>query len=220
MSKTFLHAIIFVIFSINCLSQKKNPSEFIPDGYILSEHHTGDLNYDKKKDHVLIIKDTREEAIIKNRAGEIMERNRRGIIILLDKGDDLEKVVENKDCFISENEDGGVYFPPELSFQTLDNFLHIHFSRGRYGYKKYIFRYEDSSFRLISFEISHNYGPKVLKRKEIDFIKMERTLVENINKYGNAEEESFQVVSNMIEIEDRIKLSEIEKFEDLEFEAF
>ncbi len=182
MNKVLFLTLIVFNFAINLtVAQKKTPSEYIPNGYKLFETYKGDLNNDDKEGIVLLIKNTKKENIIENRFGDIVDRNKRGIIVILDKEDNYEKIVENKDCFLSENEDGGVYMPPELSINIEDNKLKIHYSHGRYGYWEYVFKYLESDFKLIRYESSENHGPKVLNQSKIDFLKKEKTLSENTN---------------------------------------
>ncbi|QYA27149.1 hypothetical protein G3I01_03040 [Gramella sp. MT6] len=208
-------------FAINLtVAQKKTPSEYITNGYKLFETYKGDLNNDDKEDIVLLIKNIKKENIIENRFGDIVDLNKRGIIVILDKEDNYEKIVENKDCFLSENEDGGVYMPPELSINIEDNKLKIHYSHGRYGYWEYIFKYLESDFKLIGYESSENHGPKVLNQSKIDFLKKEKTLFENTNKDSQAEEEIFEVISYDIKINDLIRLSKIKNFENLDMTKY
>ena len=44
----------------------------------------------------------------------MVDRNRRGIIILFTEKDGYKLASKNYNCFSSENEDGGNYFSPEL----------------------------------------------------------------------------------------------------------
>jgi hypothetical protein len=221
MNRPLFLTFIISIFVIHLSkAQKKTPLEYIPNGYKLFEKYKGELNNDNKEDIVLIIKDTKQENILKNRFGDIVDRNRRGIIVILGKEDNYEKVVLNKNCFLSENEDGGVYMPPELCINIEDEKLKIHYGHGRYGYWEYIFKYLESDFKLIGYESSENHGPKVLYQSKIDFIKKEKTLSENVTKDPEAEEEIFEIISYDIKIDDLIKLSDIKSFEDLDMTKF
>lgn len=58
-----------------------------------------------------------KEKIVINRFDEKVDRNRRGIIVLLSNIEGFDVAVKNYNCFESENEDGGVYFPPQLSIE-------------------------------------------------------------------------------------------------------
>lgn len=221
MKESILLTCALIFFSIKHSNAQKNiPVDLIPKGYVLFEEYSGDLNNDDRKDYVLIIKNTKEEEIVKNRFGDVIDRNRRGVIIILTKDNEYEKVVENKDCFSSENEDGGVYMPPELWINIEDNKLKIHYGHGRYGYWEYIFKNLESDFKLIGYESSESNGPKVLYQTKIDFLKKEKTLSENTTKDPAAEEEIFEVISYDIKIDDLLRLTEIENFEDLDMTKY
>jgi hypothetical protein len=86
MNRPLFLTFIISIFVIHLSkAQKKTPLEYIPNGYKLFEKYKGELNNDNKEDIVLIIKDTKQENILKNRFGDIVDRNRRGIIVILGK---------------------------------------------------------------------------------------------------------------------------------------
>ena len=99
------------------VEQKKNPPDFLPKGFVVFETINGDLNKDGIEDCILIIKGTDKNKIIVDKYIGQLDRNRRGMIILFNKNDYYELVLENQDCFSSENEDGGVYFSPDLSIK-------------------------------------------------------------------------------------------------------
>ena len=68
---------------ISCGAQSKEPHDFIPKGYIEFEKHFGDLNKDGQDDCVIIIKKTDKSNIVINRFDKKVDRNRRGIIVLI-----------------------------------------------------------------------------------------------------------------------------------------
>ncbi len=72
---------------------KKNPSDFVPKGYVINKYEggisaegwdeiRGDLNKDGLEDAVLIIKGTDKSKIIQDEDRGTLDRNRRGIIVL------------------------------------------------------------------------------------------------------------------------------------------
>ena len=75
------------------------------------------LNKDGLEDCALIIKGPDKSKIVKDESRGELDRNRRGIIVLLQKNEGYELAVKNYDCFSSENEDGGVYFAPDLGVE-------------------------------------------------------------------------------------------------------
>ena len=195
-------------------SQNQSLSNFIPEGYILFEQYSGDLNNDNLEDCVLIIKNTKEENVVTNRFDKKVDRNRRGIIVLLKRGDSYEVAVKNLDCFTSENEDGGVYYAPELRINLENGTLKINYSHGRYGFWEYIFRYNKSDFELIGYESSENHGPVVNNKTSINFLTKKKLMSENIYKNLEDEPEVFKETWVQIKIDNLIKLSEIQAFEE------
>ena len=93
---------------------QKKPEDFLPKGFMVFDKKFGDLNKDGLDDCILIIKGTNKENIIQHEYRGELDRNRRGIIVLFKKNDSYELAVKNYDCFSSENEEGGVYYAPEL----------------------------------------------------------------------------------------------------------
>jgi len=140
----------------------------IPAGYrIFSEEgkdwiFRGDLNGDKADDYVLIIKATDKKNFERrdedDPKSELLDCNRRGIMIFFKDGDDYKLVLENRQCFESENEDGGVYFAPELSVSIEKGNLYFHYDHGRYGWWKYTYRYRNSDFELIGYDNEDFYS--------------------------------------------------------------
>ena len=146
-----------------------NPFDFIPPGFIVADKSNGDLNKDKQEDYVFIVKGTDKENIVKDRFDKFVDRNRRGIIIAFKKGQNYELAAKNMDCFSSENEDGGVYFSPELSVDTNKGNLNVSYGHGRYGYWSYTFRFQNSKFEMIGYDSSEDSGPVVDKVTSINF---------------------------------------------------
>lgn len=203
----------FVNYSIQ--AQTNFIEDFIPQGYILYEKVFGDLNKDNQEDCILIIKGTNKENIVKNRFDEVVDRNRRGIIILFKTAKGYQKITENLDCFSSENEDGGVYYAPELSFEVKRGNLVIHYAHGRYGWWKYTFRFQDSQFKLIGYDET-NGGVVIRNEISINFLTKKKLVRENINEDADGGDEVFKETWSKIVIDKLLNLSEIKDFEYLE----
>jgi hypothetical protein len=205
----------YLLIVFGCNAQDIEPSEFIPTGYSEFEKHFGDLNKDGLNDCVLIIKNTDTANIVTNRFDKKVDRNRRGIIVLFktEKGYQLADI--NFDCFSSENEDGGVYFPPELGIEIKNNKLYFLYGHGRYGYWKYTFRFQKSNFELIGYDSSSDRGPITMSETSINFLTRKKLIKENINKNDEGGEENFKETWSDIEIGNLIKLSEIKDFDGL-----
>ena len=132
----------FLLVFFSCKAQNSQSSDFIPKGYTEFKKYSGDLNKDGLKDCVLIIKKTDSANVVMNRFDKKVDRNRRGIIVLFKNANGYKFADKNLDCFSSENEDGGVYFSPDLWIEIKNEKLYVHYEHGRYGYWQYTFRFQ------------------------------------------------------------------------------
>ena len=192
-----------------------NPFDFIPPGFIVVDKSIGDLNKDKQEDYVFIVKGTDKANIVKDRFDKFVDRNRRGIIIAFKKGQNYELVAKNMDCFSSENEDGGVYFAPELSVDTNKGNLNVSYGHGRYGYWSYTFRFQNSKFEMIGYDSSEDSGPVVDKVTSINFSTKKMLIKTNTNPNAESGEERFKEIWQKISVNQLIKLDEIKDFDEL-----
>ncbi|WP_448907280.1 hypothetical protein [Hoylesella shahii] len=197
---------------------KTNPLEFIPNGYELFSRTEGDLNKDGKPDVVLMIKGTDKSKWVDDEYRGRLDRNRRGLIILFKRDGGYELIAENDECFSSENEDGGVYYAPELSLEINKNTLVLHYAHGRYGYWQYIFRYQNNDFELIGYYGSSNRGPIVLYITDVNFSTRTCVYKENINADDDEAEEEFKVKTIKFKRKNLIKLTEITDFDELDLD--
>ncbi|MGL4584919.1 MAG: hypothetical protein ACRCVU_18290 [Flavobacterium sp.] len=214
--------ILMMLFTMIVSAQTKDYKAFkkyVPMGYSLNEVIKGDLNKDGQEDIVLIIKGTDKDMLLPNQWDtDIVDKNRRGIIILFKKGDSYEVAVKNYSCFSSENEDGGVYYAPELYFEIKNSILYINYAHGRYGNWGYVFRYQNSDMELIGYNSHSNRGPIALSEVSINFSTKKRLDRENLNAdKGDDLEEKFVDTWSTIDLPKRIKLSEIKDFTGLYF---
>ncbi len=211
--------------------KSKNLVDFVPKGYIIQKYQggvfaegwneiKGDLNKDGLDDIILIIKGTDKKNLIKDENRGILDRNRRGIIVLLNKKDHYELGIRNYNCFSSENEDGGVYSAPELSVEIKGGNLHINYLHGRYGQWSYTFRFQNSDFELIGYDESNNRGPVTESRTSINFSTKKKNLEVNTNPDADDGDEVFKTTYKKIHIEKLIKLSEIKNFDDLDMSVY
>ena len=202
----------------------KNIAEFVPTSFVLSEpggfeKSKGDLNKDGQEDIVILIKGTDKSKFFKDEYRGELDRNRRGIIVLFKKGGFYELASENFDCFSSESEDGGVYFPPDLEVAVEKNNLIISYSHGRYGYWKYTFRYNKTDFELIGYDSSENKGPVPRYITSINFLTKKKLTKDNLNKddHGDNYEENFVDSWENITLKNLIRLTDIKDFDELNF---
>lgn len=210
---------ILIVLTTNAFGQvelTKNPTNFVPKGFVVIEKIKGDLNKDGLEDCVLIVKSTDKNQIITHEYGGELDRNRRGIIVLLNKNDYYELAIKNYDCFSSENEDGGAYFAPILSVEIKNGNLNIHYAHGRYGYWKYTFRFQNSDFELIGYDQSDNRGPIVERETSINFLSKKMKVKVNTNKNAEGGDEIFKETWEKTNINRLIKLSEVNDFDKLD----
>lgn len=191
------------------------PSDFIPEGYKIFEKIKGDLNKDGVEDLVLVIKGTDKKEFVTDENRGILDRNRRGILILFKTKNSYELAVKNYDCFSSENEDGGVYFPPDLMISIEKGNLYINYGHGRYGYWEYTFRYKKSDFYLIGYDSSSHTGPIVDKEISINFLTNKKRIAVNANNDAESGEEVFNETWETINPYE-LKLSTIIDFDELD----
>lgn len=191
-------------------------ADFIPKGYKIFQEIKGDLNKDGLEDCVVIIKATNKENIITHEYRGKLDRNRRGIIVLFKADEDYVLATKNYDCFSSENEDGGVYFAPELDVSVEKGKLYVHYGHGRYGYWTYTFRYQKADFELIGYDSSDNFGPVVNSETSINFLTKKKVTKTNTNENAESGDEIFEEKTEKIKVNKLIRLSEIKDFDELE----
>ncbi len=202
-----------------------NPLDFIPEVFVIFKQNGHnfikiDFNNDGLEDVAMIVKGTDKTNFVKNQFGVVVDRNRRGIILLLNNGKQYELAVKNYDCFLSENEDGGVYYAPELDIGFENGRLSIAYRHGRYGYEELIFTYQNRDFELIEFNSSSNNGPVVLDETSIDFLKGKYLYRKNTNVISESDkDEIFEETRKNIEVKELIRLSEIRHFDGLDLSS-
>lgn len=194
---------------------KNKPTDFVPKAYVVFDKIFGDLNSDGSEDCVLIIKGTDKSKFVDDEYQGILDRNRRGIIVLFNKNGNYELATKNYDCFSSEHEEGGVYYAPELDFEIKKGNLYINYAHGRYGYWAYTFRYQNNDLELIGYDSSDNRGPVVNSETSINYLTRTKILTVNTNENAESGEEVFQKTVSKISRTKLIKLSEIKDFDEL-----
>lgn len=196
-----------------------NPKTFIPKGFNVFETVQGDLNNDGTQDIVYVVKNTLASGFeTDENSGEKVDRNRRGLVIVLNKETGYELLVSNPTCFSSENEDGGVYYAPELSLEIKKNKLYLNYEHGRYGYWKYTLRATENDMELIGYDNSENYGPVVKNEISINFLTRKKQIKQNTNMdEKNPENAKFVTMNEKITMKLPILLSGVKNFDELYF---
>lgn len=190
----------------------KSPTEFVPAGYVVLEQIQGDLNNDNQQDYVLIIKGTDKANFVTDERGRELDRNRRGIIIALRNTDSYELALENRSCFSSENEDGGIYFPPDLGVSINEGNLVFHYGHGRYGSWTYTFQYQHADFELISYRSNSNRGPMTLRTVSINFMTKEKLIRRNVDEYADMKEMLGRESGDEYEEDGELFIQTLDKF--------
>ncbi|MCC9062350.1 hypothetical protein [Flavobacterium piscisymbiosum] len=199
----------------SAVEKGKKPEDFLPKGYVIFEKTFGDLNKDDLEDCALIIKGTDKSKFVKDESRGELDRNRRGIIVLLKNNDGYELAVKNYECLSSENEDGGIYYSPELTVEITKGKLFVSYAHGRYGYWSYTFRLQNSDLELIGYDRSNNNGPIVNNDVSINYLTSTMIRNENTNEDADSGEEIFKKTVTKIRKNKLLKLSEIEDFDEL-----
>lgn len=207
--------LLFIDAELN--AQDNDFSRFLPDDYYVVEELYADLSNDKQEDYVLLIKKKDSNNVIQNRFGETVDRNRRGLVILFKDDKSFQLASENYICFSSENEDGGVYYPPQLKIELQKGMLVIGFGHGRYGNWQYSFVYNGSDFELFNYKSVSSNGPVIEREVNIDFVRKLKTTKEYIDDEGNDEGDAYKEIQSPIELVKAIKLSEVSDFDQINF---
>ena len=190
---------------------------FIPQGFKLFSTTRGDLNQDGIPDAVLVLKATDPKAWVTEN-DRSYDRNRRGMVVLMGtpKTHQYKTLVKNLSCFSSDQEDGGVYFPPELLVHIQKGILVLNYAHGRYGYRAYKFRSEQQDLRLIGYDQSDNFGPMVLSITSINFLTGKKLVKDNLNRYESDLPERFKDTWTTIQSAP-LYLSQVHDFDELLF---
>lgn len=165
---------------------------------------------------MLIIKGTDKANFVRHEYREELDLNRRGIVIAFKTGDRYERALINQNAFASENEDGGVYFAPELDVSIKNGILQFHSFHGRYGFWRYKFRYQNNDFELIGYDSSSNRGPVTLSTLSINFLTQRMQIRENLNEDAEPDEaEEFKETWKSIQLPQPIRLRDavIDRFD-------
>ena len=135
--------------------------------------------------------------------------------MLLNNQNKYQLSVSNLDCFSSENEDGGVYFAPELSLEIRKGNLYVKYGHGRYGSWSYTLRFQGSDLELIGYD-SSNGGPVIESETSINFLTKKKLEKVNTNENATGGDEVFEDKWSTIKIDRLFLLSNIKDFDDLQ----
>ncbi|GAA5102180.1 hypothetical protein [Wohlfahrtiimonas larvae] len=214
---------LYLIGLISCLltslSFADSKDQFMLGDYRIIDVMQSDLNNDGLDDLVLLVKDTKPDGFQPDQWGnEIVDKNRRGLVVFLKTEGGYQKVLEHKTIFSSENENGGVYFPPDLMVSLKKDILNIYYAHGRYGAWSYTFRYDQKGdFDLIGYDSQTNRGPITLSTTSINFLTDKKKILTNPDE-GNEDWDikDFKETWERLPKAKIIKLSEIKDIDELD----
>ncbi len=207
------------IYSYSQISIADDNQPYMYGDYRVMEVIQGSLDDTNQDDLVLLIKATDPEEFQPDQWDKnIVDKNRRGLVIFLKTDDGYQKVLENRDFLASENEDGGIYFPPELSINLDKGLLYFHYWHGRYGYWAYTFRYnpKDKDFDLIGFDSEETRGPIALLILSINFLTGKKKILRNPDETNeDFDIKDFIETWEAFDQPKTIKLSQLKDIDDL-----
>lgn len=165
--------------------QNTDLENFVPNPYYESDDENNS-DYDEEKDSNDKRKDWDLNDYLNDKS--LLDRNPRGYLVVMNRHNNYEITSYNYDCFPSENEEGGVYFAPELSieYHKTAHRLKVSYSHGRYGDWAYEFRYNDGDFELVR-EYSNSSSSWIADYTDRKIIDYETGIVWN-ESLENAEE--------------------------------
>lgn len=175
----------------------------LPKQTTLYDATKGDLNKDGIEDVAVVTQETFKDKFLPFSEGcdestkddklcQIVNKNRRGIVILLSNGDKYEAVVTKRDIFESPHEDGGAYDPPELAVEIKNSELKFFYSYGKYGYWEYVFALDGKDFRLVKYLSNVNNGPMPEYIVQMDFVNHRLDKSVNLLYPGNKEYKRYE----------------------------
>ena len=175
----------------------------LPNQTALYDAIKGDLNKDGIEDVAVVTQETFKDKFMPFSEGcdestkddkwcQIVNKNRRGIVILLSNGDKYEAVVTKRDIFESPHEDGGAYDPPELAVEIENSELKFFYRHGKYGYWVYVFALDGKDFRLVKYFSSVNNGPMSEYIVQMDFVNHRLDKSVNLLYPGNKEYKRYE----------------------------
>ena len=213
--KVLVVLLFFFYTSVIHAQENQDPARFTLDNLTITDEVTGDLNKDGIVDYVYLVKGVDPAYVVHSDMMGMVDRNRRGIVILLSEGDDYQLTVQNIGCFSSGLEEPGNYYQPELDLIIQNGILKVHFAHGRYGYWRYLFRYQDEAFKLIGY--FHRYGGAIVEKEvSINFSTRKKKVKVNVNENAQGGDEEYQVEWSSFELDALIRLSDIQDFDMLD----
>jgi hypothetical protein len=190
-------------------------AKFVPKGCKVIEVVKGDLNKDSLDDYVLIVEET--DSVINATGIMGLDSNRRGIVIVFDKGGTYELAAEVRGCFASRDFVDGIYYGSAshtVSIKRGNLYIANEEESCNRGINHHTFRYQNSNFELIGFDeqwcrsgrgfygsTSINFLTNKIKKTEAVFYGVEDEDGKTCDKEDNCEKvtwENFKALTKPI----------------------
>lgn len=203
----------------NIYVEQQRIARFIPNGYKLIKKIYGDLNKDGYRDCVLLIKATRKDHIKTDSDGNVIDRNRKGLVVLFYKKGTYQLASKNLNFLMPDKgyKDGNP--SDSLSVNIRDGKLYIFYNEKDIGDKSFCFRYQGTDLVLIGADFSFTYGEELpLTIESYNFLTRVSSHENQIANFHEDVDATYEWEAGRLKKKPLIKLSEIYALEDLSFE--
>jgi hypothetical protein len=191
----------------------KSPAGLVPAGYKIEREIKGDLNKDGLEDAVLAIDAKKEDS-------------HGGLLIAFNKDGHYETALENRECFSYEGFNLGKCgdTPGEMQLSIKKGVLIIEYGDGcggNYYHKTFKFRYQNSDFELIGYDVvSEEYNfiyerIVIVRTTSINFLT--NKMQTKTNKAAKRGKEIFDEVWNDITVKEPLSLRKLENLYDFSY---
>lgn len=200
--------------------EQQRTARFIPNGYKLIKKIYGDLNKDGYRDCVLLIKATRKDHIKTDSDGNVIDRNRKGLVVLFYKKGTYQLASKNLNFLMPDKgyKDGNP--SDSLSVNIRDGKLYIFYNEKDIGDKSFCFRYQGTDLVLIGADFSFTYGEELpLTIESYNFLTRVSSHENQIANFHEDVDATYEWEAGRLKKKPLIKLSEIYALEDLSFET-
>lgn len=200
--------------------EQQGTARFIPNGYKLIKKIYGDLNKDGYRDCVLLIKATHKDHIKTDSDGNVIDRNRKGLVVLLNKKGKYQLASKNLNFLMPDKgyKDGNP--SDSLSVNIRDGKLYIFYNEKDIGDKSFCFRYQGTDLVLIGADFSFTYGEELpLTIESYNFLTRVSSHENQIANFHEDVDATYEWEAGRLKKKPLIKLSEIHALEDLSFET-
>lgn len=171
MTKYLLIVIALFCFSSQIVGQSADIKSFIPAGYSILDSASGDLNRDRLKDYVLILKVDEEEE---------HADTTRPLLLLAGTAKDQYQLVARNDSVVLCKSCGGVFGDPYAGITVKNNFFSIeHYGGSNWRWTRIItFRYDAKTKQFVL----HRDAGESFHTFDLDKRKLELYEKENFGK--------------------------------------